>query len=273
MMNPQIAICNIYDQDTEKLAEFASRNGFSFIDWSIDPLLPEREFLSRMKRLEAFQLRYHCRFHGVDLAYTDQRGDHSLDLLMRTVNQVAQAGGRHMTVHSGLGNPAGQGIDLFRAIDNLSVLVEHGNRNGVAVALENLTTPLTNDPLQFHRIVSESGAYVTVDIGHAHAVGSASSRSEILGNYVLPHQDRILNAHVYHTELDGYGHVPPGCLSDIDNRLDLLGTAPCCDWWVIELMAPAELLYTRDLLLEYLAALPLQTETALRDNPLPLAAA
>jgi len=272
-MQPQIAMCNLYDQDAERLVEFASRNGFSAIDWSIDPSLPEKEFFSRMKRLEDFQLRYHCRFHGVDVAYVDRRGDDALDLLMRTVDQVAGAGGKHMTVHSGLGNPSGEGIDPFRAIDNLSVLVEHGNGSGVAVALENLTTPLTNDPLQFRHIISESSAYVTLDIGHAHAVGNLTSRGDLFGDYILPHRDRILNAHVYHTELDGYGHVPPEGLSDICKRLDLLGTAPSCDWWVIELMNPAEVLHTRDLLLSYLSALSPSYEAARQSNLLPLAAA
>jgi hypothetical protein len=90
---------------------------------------------------------------------------------------------------------------------------------------------------------------------------------------VSPHRGKILNAHVYNTEIAGFGHVPPQSLADIDGRLDILGTVPCCDWWVIELMNPAELLFTRDLLLNYLAYFPLQAETALPDNSLPLAAA
>jgi sugar phosphate isomerase/epimerase len=247
-MQPQIALCNIFDQDVEKLAAFATENGFSGIDWSIDPALPEREFLSLMQSLTGFQVRYHCRFHGVDVAYTDRRGDDSLALLLRTVDQVALAGGRHMTVHCGLGNPSGEGITMGRAIDNLALLVRHGQRNGVAVALENLTTPLTNDPLLFQRIVVESGACVTIDIGHAHAVRDLTPAGDTFADYVLPHLNRLRNAHIYHTELDGYGHVPPESLGDISSRLNLLGLATSCDWWVIELMNPSEVLHTRDLL-------------------------
>ncbi len=271
-MQPNVAMCNIFDQDAERLAEFAAENGFSAIDWSIDPSLPEQEFLSLMQSLAGFQVRYHCRFHGVDVAYTDRRGDDSLALLMNTVDQVARAGGRHMTVHSGLGNPSGEGIDLARAIDNLAVLVAHGRSNGVAVALENLTTPLTNDPLLFRRLVMESDAYVTIDIGHAHAVRHLHPQDDLFSDYVLPHRDRILNAHIYHTELDGYGHVPPGCLSDIHNRLALLSLTKSCDWWVIELMKPSELLHTRDLLQSYLASPSPQPLAALDKHPLPLSA-
>jgi sugar phosphate isomerase/epimerase len=272
-MQPLIAMCNIFDQDAEKLAGFAFKNGFSGIDWSIDPSLPEREFLSRMKLLAGFQLRYHCRFHEVDVAYTDRRGDDALDLLKRTVDQVARAGGRHMTIHSGLGNPAGEGIDLTRAIDNLSVLVAHGNRNGVAVALENLTTPLTNDPLQFRRIVAASGAFVTIDIGHAHAIRNLHPRMNICSEYILPLRERVLNAHIYYTELEGYGHMPPECLSDISSRLDLLCLAGSCDWWVIELMRPEEVLHTRNLLQSYIDSRSFLPVAGGHDHPLPLFAA
>jgi len=272
-MQPILAMCNIFDQDAERLAGFASENGFSGIDWSLDPSLPEGEFFALMQSLAGFQVRYHCRFHGVDVAYSDQRGDDSLALLLRTVDQVSRAGGRHMTVHSGLGNPSGEGIDLARAIDNLAVLVAHGRQNGVTVALENLTTPLTNDPLLFRRMVLESGAHVTVDIGHAHAVRHLHSRHDNFVEYILPHRNKILNAHIYHTELDGYGHVAPECLADISERLDLLGLADSCDWWVIELMNPAEVLRTRDLLRNYLTVAFLQPGAAVHNIPLPLVAA
>jgi sugar phosphate isomerase/epimerase len=258
-MKPQIAMCNIFDQDADRLAGFATEHGFSGIDWSIDPALPEVEFLARMESLSGFQVRFHCRFPGVDVAYTDRRAEDSLTLLMRTVDQVARAGGQHMTVHSGLGNPTGEGIGLAPAIANLGVLVEHGRQSGVAVALENLTTPITNDPLLFRRIVAETDACVTIDIGHAHAVGKSHGGDDIFGDYIIPHRDRIFNAHIYHTELDGYGHLPPGCLSDIHHPLNLLGLAESCDWWVIELMDPSELLHTRDLLQNFLDTLSLQT--------------
>jgi sugar phosphate isomerase/epimerase len=266
-------MCNIFDQDAESLAEFALRNGFSGIDWSIDPAQPEGAFLSRMKRLDGLQLRYHCRFHGVDVAFSDRRGDDSLELLMRTVDRVAHAGGRHMTVHTGLGNPSGEGIDLSRCIDNLSILVAHGNRNGVAVALENLTTPLTCDPLIFRRIVAESGAFVTIDIGHAHAVRNLHPRMNIYSEYILPHRERIINAHIYYTELEGFGHIPPESLSEISGSLDLLAQAATCDWWVIELMGQDELLRTRDILRSYLDCRSILPAAEHYDHPLPLAAA
>ncbi len=272
-MQPTIAMCNIFDQDAERLAGFAVENGFDGIDWSIDPSMPEKDFLSRMKSLSGFQVRFHCRFFGVDPAYTGHRGDESMKVLIRAVDHIASAGGRHMTVHSGLGNPSGEGVSAERAIENLAVLAGYGKSNGVAVALENLTTPLTNDPRIFRRIVAESDVRVTIDIGHAHAVRNLHHSDDTFGDYVLPNRNRILNAHIYHTELEGFGHVPPGCLADIHNRLDLLGLAAACNWWVIELMNPLEVLRTRDILVSYLVSSSLHPGTALRHDPLPLVAA
>jgi sugar phosphate isomerase/epimerase len=226
-----------------------------------------------MKILDGFQVRYHCRFNEVDVAYTDQRGDDSLALLMRTVDQVALAGGSHMTVHSGLNNPSGAGIDHYRAIDNLALLVAHGNRNGVAVALENLTTPLTNDPRLFNRIVAESGAYVTIDIGHAHAVRDLHPGKNIYNEYLVPFRERVLSAHVYHTELEGYGHIPPKSLWDLFSRLETLSTAVSCDWWVIELMKPEEILRTREILRSYLDSRGISQAAAAGSNVRPMAAA
>jgi len=272
-MQPQLAICNIFDQDAERLAEFASLYGFSAIDWSIDPDQPAVEFVSLMGRLAGFEVRYHCRFSDVDVAFADRRGDDSLALLKRTVEQVALAGGKYMTVHIGLNNPTGAGVDLFRAIDNLALLVEHGNRHGVAVALENLTTPLTNDPALFNRIVAESGAFVTIDIGHAHAVRGLHPGKKLYEEYVDPFRERVVNAHVYHTELDGYGHLPPECLWDIFPRLELLCQAPSCDWWVIELQKPEEILRTREFLQSYLDNRSLPQVAAPQNIPRPLVAA
>jgi hypothetical protein len=120
--------------------------------------------------------------------------------------------------------------------------------------------------------VTESDAFVTIDIGHAHAVRHLHSQKEVFEEYILPHRDRLLNAHVYHTELEGYGHVPPADLTDISDQLDLLGLADSCDWWVIELMKPSELLHTRDLLENYLETSSLQTVAVPQQSPFPLGA-
>ena len=95
----------------------------------------------------------------------------------------------------------------------------------------------------------------------------------ICGEYVLPNRDKLLNAHIYHTELEGYGHIAPESLTDISSRLDLLGMAESCDWWVIELMSPEKVLSTRDLLVSYLDCRSLLSVGEQQKQPLALFAA
>ncbi|MFW6099603.1 MAG: hypothetical protein ACOC79_03810 [Thermodesulfobacteriota bacterium] len=64
--------------------------------------------------------------------------------------------------------------------------------------------------------------------------------------------DQVFNAHIYHTEIPGRGHVPPRTLDQIQDRLALIhGTG--CRWWVLELKEPETLLQTRMVVDEYLA--------------------
>lgn len=251
-MQPQIAVCNIFNQEVRPLAEFASKHGFRAIDWSIDPEQPRDRFLTAMKRLEGFEVRYNCRLFKGDPALAGERGEASLDLLERTVEQVAEAGGRHVTVQIGQNNPTGAGIDLGKGVRNLSRLVRYGKRHGVAVSLENLTTPPTDDPDSFNRIVAESGAGVTIDLGHAHAVKGRGYGEQIYDRYLFPNCDRLLNAHIYHTDMKGVGHVAPDCLWEIFIRLKTLSQLPRCDWWVIELQDQQDILRTRSYLLSFL---------------------
>lgn len=70
---------------------------------------------------------------------------------------------------------------------------------------------------------------------------------------MTPHVDRILNAHVYHTEIPGLGHVPPEDVSDMEPRLQLL-QAIGCDWWVIEIRELEGLHKTKKIVDDYLAS-------------------
>ena len=60
-----------------------------------------------------------------------------------------------------------------------------------------------------------------------------------------------MNAHIYHTEFKGVGHVAPENLEDIYDRLELLRRTESCKWWVIELKDTKDILHTRDLLNHY----------------------
>jgi len=253
-MEPIITVGNIFDQDADMLADFAHEHRFAGIDWSIDPAMPTGQLMSRMKKLDDFEVRFHCRFAGTDIAYADERSEKSLTVLKKTVEQVAGAGGRYMTVHIGLGCSRAAELDKNKAVRNLGALVKKGNECGVCVCLENLCTPFTNDPVAFNSLIEQTGAGITFDIGHAYVCSTGDGGGGMYNQYIFPHRHRIMNAHIYHTESTGRGHIAPRSLDDIYERLELLQSAQNCTWWVIELQDPADVLLTRDLVRSYLAS-------------------
>ncbi|MCK4727407.1 MAG: TIM barrel protein, partial [Desulfobacterales bacterium] len=135
-------------------------------------------------------------------------------------------------------------------IENLRRLVQYGAKRGVKVCLENLAWGWTSKPHLFEKLVRGSGAAVTFDIGHAHACESVRSHYYSAEDFVTPHSDRVLNAHVYHTEISGVGHLPPDRLEDIEDRLNILRDIGC-DWWVLEVRETDGLLQTKKVVDQY----------------------
>jgi endonuclease IV len=248
-MNPRIAIINIFDQDARRLLDFALSQGFEGIDWTIDQQQSKGDFLSRMECLQPLEVRFHCPFRGVDIGYADAgRAASSLAVLTETMERIALAGRKHMTVHTGFGRVSQEELDFKQAVQNLTTLVRRGADMGVIVSLENLASQWTSLPELFYELVQQSGASVTLDIGHAHACASRDVEGRVFERYLLPNSNRILNAHIYHTETKGEGHVGPASIDDIYHRVALLKEVPSCDWWVIELKKISAILYTRELL-------------------------
>lgn len=103
----------------------------------------------------------------------------------------------------------------------------------------------------FQTLIEKTGAGVTLDIGHVHACRKNRRFDDFFKLYLLPNKERIFNAHIYHTETH-QGHVAPISLNQIFDRLCLLRSATRCDWWVIELSKPDEILQTRDFLNKFL---------------------
>jgi hypothetical protein len=128
--------------------------------------------------------------------------------------------------------------------------------------LENLAWGWTSRPNLFEKLIRRSGAAVTFDIGHAHASESVRSQQYLVEDFLTPHYGNVLNAHIYHTEVSGQGHLPPERLEDIEGRLDLLQNAGC-DWWIIEVKEPDGLIQTKQLIDIYLAKLsPINQDSA-----------
>jgi sugar phosphate isomerase/epimerase len=248
---PQVALCNIFEQDSEMLANFAFKHRFECIDWSVDPYISDRDFFLKMDLLRDFEVRYHCRFFDVDFAFADKRSEEAMEILRRIIHLVSAINGKYMTVHIGLGQTSDEQLDWGKAVGNLSDIVSYGLYNGITVCLENITTVWTSNPKFFKSLIEETGAGITLDIGHIHVCQERLQENNLCKKFIYPHTDRVFNSHIYHTETAGIGHVAPKNLDQIVNRLEFLISETNCNWWVIELSKPDEILKTRDILVHY----------------------
>jgi len=260
-MKPKLIMCNIFP-DAGQVTAFALKHGFDGIDWSFEldrlPETPVEE--SRWARSQAllkpFEVRYHCPFYQLDLGHDDPSAAKRAEaVFQRIIRLVSKVGGRYLSIHIGLGLDSTEPLSWERTLDNLGRLVQFGARHRVTVCLENLAWGWTSKPNLFEKLIRLSGAGVTLDIGHAHVCESVKSQQYSVEDFVAPHADRVFNAHIYHTEVAGRGHIPPANCEEIAARLALLQEIGC-QWWVIEIREAHGLLKTKGVIESCLTSLP-----------------
>lgn len=263
----KLAMCNFLG-DKEELKAFCLENGFDGIDWSFDldglPATPRDESLwvKDMRALAPFEVRYHCPFLQLDIGHGDPgEQKRAADIFARIIRLVSKAGGRYMTIHVGLGHDTTRMLSWERTIESLRALVRYGRKHNVRLCLENLAWGWTSKPNLFEKLIRLTGAGVTFDIGHARACEAVRTQQFGCEDFVAPHMDSVCNAHVYHDEIDGLGHVPPERLSDIADRLDVL-LETGCRWWTLEIRATDGLIKTKELVGRYLEAQPRESAAA-----------
>jgi len=252
-MKPKLVMCNIFPEP-ERVKAFASENGFDGIDWSFDlnrlPETPlqESRWAKEQAGLAPFEVRYHCPFYQIDLGHDDPPLAAKADAVFRRIIRlVSKVGGRYLTIHIGLGHDSTEPLSWKTTLDNLRGLVQFGAGHRVTVCLENLAWGWTSKPNLFEKLIRLSGAGVTLDVGHAHACESVASQQYAIQDFVTPHPNKVHNAHIYHTEIPGQGHVPPKTGEELSGRLCLLQEIGC-DWWVIEIREENHLLQTKGII-------------------------
>jgi sugar phosphate isomerase/epimerase len=257
MDNPTLACCNFLPEG--QLRDFALAHGFGGVDWTFTledfPTTPAAETaLTRtIARLQPLALRYHCAFARTDLGAEDpEETRRTMQLFRRVCRLVGKLGGRVITIHiGGLGRESAFDLCWQKTLAGLTELVRLTNRLGLKLCIENLAWGWTSRPDLFEKLVRLSGAWATLDVGHARVSPAVTSGLFRVRDFVAPHPERFVNAHVYHEETEA-GHMPPETLADLQDRLDLLRRLPLCDWWVLELREAAALLSTLAVVQEYL---------------------
>ncbi len=250
-------MCNILS-DAGKVRDFALAHKFSGIDWSfeLDRLpetpLQESRWAKDQAMLAPLEVRYHCPFYRIDLGHVNPAlAEKAEAIFRRIIHLVSKVGGRYLSIHIGLGHDSTEPLSWETSIDNLRRLVQFGTERRIKVCLENLAWGWTSKPNIFEKLVRLSGAGVTLDIGHAYVSESVETQQYTVEDFITPHEGRVFNAHIYHTEIPGRGHIPPKRIEDIEDRLALLREIDC-RWWVIEIKKPEGLLKTREIIDQYL---------------------
>jgi len=256
---PKLA-CPNFIADVNQLREFARENGFNGIDWSFnlddfpDSPAAESDLIRMISCLEPLEVRYHCAFKKVDFGNIDKVEDEkAMTVFKRVCSLVSLLRGDTLTIHLGLGQENTNHLFWDRSIEGLTALVLFARKRGIRLCLENLAWGWTSRPQLFEKFLRRTGCWATLDIGHARVSPSVVSQHYDLEDFVLPHPDRFLNAHIYHEEINDR-HIPPETVQDLDGRLRLLQRLPRCDWWVLELREESSLLQTRNVIREFMDA-------------------
>jgi sugar phosphate isomerase/epimerase len=245
----RLACCNFLP-DVKALKEFALTHGLDGVDWSFfQEDLPgspaaESALAQSISRLHPLEVRFHCPFSNLDLGNENPAEAHQARRILRRVCRlVSKVGGRYLTIHIGLGLSHTLDLCWERTVKELADLVRFANHLGVRLCLENLALGWTSRPELYEKLLRTTNVWGTIDIGHAQVSPSVKSHLFEVADFVMPHPERFLNAHVYHEERSR-GHVPPQKLSDLGARLLLLQKLPLCHWWVLELHEEAALIQT-----------------------------
>jgi len=254
---PRIACCN-FIPDVQELRAFALEHSFDGIEWSLRradvPTSDEdaEELARHIEALRPLEVRYHCAFQKTDLGDIDaERSREAMRVFRQVCRLVTRLGGDVVTIHVGLGHDSTLGLSWERTIDSLAHLVRYAESTGVRLCLENLAWGWTSRPELFEKLIRKAGPWATLDIGHAWVSPSVTSQHFAIEDFVGPQPERFLGAHIYHSE-DDRGHIPPGALVEIADRLDLLRRLPACTWWVLEVRERVGLLRTLAVVREYL---------------------
>ncbi|WP_064496364.1 sugar phosphate isomerase/epimerase family protein [Methanocaldococcus jannaschii] len=146
----------------------------------------------------------------------------------------------YLTIH--LHNGKYGKINKETLIENLSIVNEFAEKNGIKLCIENLRKGFSSNPNNIIEIADEINCYITFDVGHI----PYNRRLEFLEIC----SDRVYNSHVYEIEVDGK-HLPPKNLNNLKPILDRLLDIKC-KMFLIELMDIKEVLRTERMLKDYL---------------------
>lgn len=217
-----------------------SADGFHLLPEHLDPFLEA-----------GVRIRHHGFFPNYEFGDTDaERAERAMQVHFNALDTIIGRGEQFVTVHAGIS----KGISLHaeRLTENLTRLVEYGQQRGITVSLENLRRGLTSHPENVRKFVEESGAMITLDVGHAVSCEHVQQGELTVFDFIDLFQNRLVEVHMYEKETDR--HYAPQDMRILGPIVDRLLETDCA-WWTMELEEYEDILRTRRLLIEYLESL------------------
>ena len=260
---PKIALSSRYSQDPSKLLKFAHENNFNGIEYSIfEETIEEfnniKDNLIELSSSE-LEIRYHLPFKKVELSHINESfAKDSLDYMKYCIDNIFDIGGKYVIVHLGLGyEDSLDKICYENAEKYLSELVEYAKTKNITVCLENLTFGLINSPDLFLNMINKTDCRACIDIGHV-AMSPVVTKGELsMLEYINLISPYLEGTHIYDKEIkdptNGKGvHIYPKDKELISDRIKKIYDSESCNWWLIELGDPEEILITKSFLEEIL---------------------
>jgi sugar phosphate isomerase/epimerase len=193
-------------------------------------------------------VRHHGYFPGFEIGNKDHLlAEQALSLHRDNVDAMMGLGEQLMTVHVGLVPDID--LDHKRVVQNLTRLVDYASHRGITISLENLRFGPTSNPETMLKWTEESGASITLDVGHAVSCEKVRKGELSVTEIVESFRHKLEEVHFYEYETDT--HHAPQNMSILGPIVDsLLETE--CQWWTIELNSYDDVLNTRNLISKYL---------------------
>lgn len=141
-MRPKLVMSSNPSANKDDDVDFAIRGGFDGVDWSFAldrmPFNAESRvrLISRIRRLEGHlvEVRFHAPFRHAEIGCRDHTiSQWAMELYVKTLELIAEAGGRFLTLYIGLGDIPDKDICLTKVRENLNALKTFGLNCGVTI--------------------------------------------------------------------------------------------------------------------------------------------
>ncbi len=224
----------------DDLVPLAAQAGFEAVEWDLNfiplPLSEDRRRHIWNTFLTAgIGLRFHLPYSMCDLGNLDRRVRQiSLQYLELTLELLTTLHADYCVIHF-----CDSGQKEMPPLDELHHLMEVAGELGITIGIENLMRGPSSDPNLLKQIISECGADVALDTGHAIDADGLSNFLNVLGPMVT-------HVHFYGSEDNNRNHLP---FHEPAERLKIAalleGGCPA-SWWTCEMDSITDCSATRN---------------------------